>query len=411
MMKSIFRVVFYLRSNYVNKEGKTSVMLRIYLNNERLSLGSTGIAITASQWDKDKERIKGRTTDALSTNLQLDNIASGLQAIFRKIEMSDHLSLERIKSEFLGKKDEIDTLMQLFEKHNTDISKQVGISVSKATLQKYNVCKRHFSDFLDKQYKRNDLKLTELTYLVIREFDLYLRTVVGQNANTATKTMKTFKTITLLGQKMGVLFHDPFMNHRFHLEPVNRGFLTDEEILLIANKEIGIPRLELVRDIFIFSCFTGLAYIDVSNLTPDHIVTLGDKQWIMTQRQKTSVETNILLLDIPKAIIDKYCDNPAYPKRENKLFPILSNQKMNAYLKEIADLCGIKKNLSFHLARHTFATMSLSKGVPMESVSKMLDHTNIKTTQIYARITNKKIEHDMEELAGKLGKFNNAMGI
>ena len=410
-MKSIFRVVFYLRSNYVNKEGKTSVMLRIYLNNERLSLGSTGIAITASQWDKDKERIKGRTTDALSTNLQLDNIASGLQAIFRKIEMSDDLSLERIKSEFLGKKDEIDTLMQLFEKHNTDISKQVGISVSKATLQKYNVCKRHFSDFLDKQYKRNDLKLTELTYLVIREFDLYLRTVVGQNSNTATKTMKTFKTITLLGQKMGVLLHDPFMNHRFHLEPVNRGFLTDEEILLIANKEIGIPRLELVRDIFIFSCFTGLAYIDVSNLTPDHIVTLGDKQWIMTQRQKTSVETNILLLDIPKAIIDKYCDNPAYPKRENKLFPILSNQKMNAYLKEIADLCGIKKNLTFHLARHTFATMSLSKGVPMESVSKMLGHTNIKTTQIYARITNKKIEHDMEKLAGKLGKFNNAMGI
>ena len=411
MMKSIFRVVFYLRSNYVNKEGKTSVMLRIYLNNERLSLGSTGIAITASQWDKDKERIKGRTTDALSTNLQLDNIAGGLQAIFRKIEMSDDLSLERIKSEFLGKKDEIDTLMQLFEKYNTDISKQVGISVSKATLQKYNVCKRHFSDFLDKQYKRNDLKLTELTYLVIREFDLYLRTVVGQNSNTATKTMKTFKTITLLGQKMGVLLHDPFMNHRFHLEPVNRGFLTDEEILLIANKEIGIPRLELVRDIFIFSCFTGLAYIDVSNLTPDHIVTLGNKQWIMTQRQKTSVETNILLLDIPKAIIDKYCDNPAYPKRENKLFPILSNQKMNAYLKEIADLCGVKKNLTFHLARHTFATMSLSKGVPMESVSKMLGHTNIKTTQIYARITNKKIEHDMEELAGKLGKFNNAMGI
>ena len=411
MMKSIFRVVFYLRSNYVNKEGKTSVMLRIYLNNERLSLGSTGIAITASQWDKDKERIKGRTTDALSTNLQLDNIASGLQAIFRKIEMSDDLSLERIKSEFLGKKDEIDTFMQLFEKHNTDISKQVGTSVSKATLQKYNVCKRHFSDFLDKQYKRNDLKLTELTYLVIREFDLYLRTVVGQNSNTATKTMKTFKTITLLGQKMGVLLHDPFMNHRFHLEPVNRGFLTDEEILLIANKEIGIPRLELVRDIFIFSCFTGLAYIDVSNLTPEHIVTLGDKQWIMTQRQKTSVETNILLLDIPKAIIDKYCDKPAYPKRENKLFPILSNQKMNAYLKEIADLCGIKKNLTFHLARHTFATMSLSKGVPMESVSKMLGHTNIKTTQIYARITNKKIEHDMEKLAGKLGKFNNAMGI
>ena len=408
MMKSIFRVVFYLRSNYVNKEGKTSVMLRIYLNNERLSLGSTGISVKSSQWDKEKERIKGRTTEALNTNLQLDNIASGLQSIFRRIEMSDVVSLERIKSEFLGKKEEIDTLMQLFEKHNGDVAKQVGVSVGKATLQKYNVCKRHFSEFLKKQYKRSDLKLTELTYVVIREFDLYLRTEVGQNPNTATKTMKTFKTITLLGQKMGVLLHDPFMNHRFHIEPVNRGFLTDEEILLIANKDLGISRLELVRDIFIFSCFTGLAYIDVSNLTPDHIVTLGDKQWIMTQRQKTSVETNVLLLDIPKAIIAKY-GGKTY--RNGKLFPMLTNQKTNSYLKEIADICGIKKNLTFHLARHTFATMSLSKGVPMESVSKMLGHTNIRTTQIYARITNKKIEHDMEELADKLDKFNDAMGL
>ena len=408
MMKSIFRVVFYLRSNYVNKEGKTSVMLRIYLNNERLSLGSTGISVKSSQWDKEKERIKGRTTEALNTNLQLDNIASGLQSIFRRIEMSDVVSLERIKSEFLGKKEEIDTLMQLFEKHNGDVAKQVGVSVGKATLQKYNVCKRHFSEFLEKQYKRSDLKLTELTYVVIREFDLYLRTEVGQNANTATKTMKTFKTITLLGQKMGVLLHDPFMNHRFHIEPVNRGFLTDEEILLIANKDLGILRLELVRDIFIFSCFTGLAYIDVSNLTPNHIVTLGDKQWIMTQRQKTSVETNVLLLDIPKAIIAKY-GGKTY--RNGKLFPMLTNQKTNSYLKEIADICGIKKNLTFHLARHTFATMSLSKGVPIESVSKMLGHTNIRTTQIYARITNKKIEHDMEELADKLDKFNDAMGL
>ena len=407
-MKSIFRVVFYLRSNYVNKEGKTSVMLRIYLNNERLSLGSTGISVKSSQWDKEKERIKGRTTEALNTNLQLDNIASGLQSIFRRIEMSDVVSLERIKSEFLGKKEEIDTLMQLFEKHNGDVAKQVGVSVGKATLQKYNVCKRHFSEFLEKQYKRSDLKLTELTYVVIREFDLYLRTEVGQNPNTATKTMKTFKTITLLGQKMGVLLHDPFMNHRFHIEPVNRGFLTDEEILLIANKDLGISRLELIRDIFIFSCFTGLAYIDVSNLTPDHIVTLGDKQWIMTQRQKTSVETNVLLLDIPKAIIAKY-GGKTY--RNGKLFPMLTNQKTNSYLKEIADICGIKKNLTFHLARHTFATMSLSKGVPMESVSKMLGHTNIRTTQIYARITNKKIEHDMEELADKLDKFNDAMGL
>ena len=322
--------------------------------------------------------------------------------------MTDAISLERIKSEYLGKKEEVETMMTLFDKHNKDIAKQVGISVSAATFQKYNVCKRHFTTFLQDKYKRSHIRLSELTYIIIHDFDIYLRTVVGQNPNTATKTMKTFKTIMILGRKMGVIHHDPFLNHRFHLEPVNRGFLTDEEILKIANKDLGIQRLELVRDLFVFSCFTGLAYIDVANLTPENIVTLDDKQWIMTKRQKTSVATNVLLLDIPKNIIEKY-SGKTY--RDGKLFPMLTNQRTNSYLKEIADICGIKKDLTFHMARHTFATMSLSKGVSMESVSKMLGHTNIKTTQIYARITNKKIEHDMEQLAGKLDKFNVAMGI
>jgi len=407
-MKAIFRAVFYLRSNYVNKEGKTPVMLRIYLNNERLSIGSTGIAVQQSQWDREKERLKGRTTEALSTNLELDNIQSGLQTIFKKVEMTDEVSLERIKSEYLGKKEDVDTLMSLFNKHNSDVARQVGVSVEAATLQKYNVCKKHFSNFLRDKYGRSDIRLSELGYIVIHDFDIYLRTVVGQNPNTATRMMKTFKTITILGRKLGVLHHDPFLNIRFHMEPVNRGFLTDEEILKIANKDFGIGRLELVRDVFVFSCFTGLAYIDVYNLAPENIVTLNGKQWIMTKRQKTSVETNVLLLDIPKSIIAKY-SGKTY--RDGKLFPMLTNQKLNSYLKEIADICGIKKNLTFHLARHTFATMSLSKGVPIESVSKMLGHTNIKTTQLYARITNKKIEHDMEQLADKLGKFNSAMGL
>lgn len=407
-MKAIFRAVFYLRSNYVNKEGKTPVMLRIYLNNERLSIGSTGIAVQQSQWDREKERLKGRTTEALFTNLELDNIQSGLQTIFKKIEMTDEVSLERIKSEYLGKKEDVDTLMSLFNKHNSDVARQVGVSVEAATLQKYNVCKKHFSNFLRDKYGRSDIRLSELGYIVIHDFDIYLRTVVGQNPNTATRMMKTFKTITILGRKLGVLHHDPFLNIRFHMEPVNRGFLTDEEILKIANKDFGIGRLELVRDVFVFSCFTGLAYIDVYNLAPENIVTLNGKQWIMTKRQKTSVETNVLLLDIPKSIIAKY-SGKTY--RDGKLFPMLTNQKLNSYLKEIADICGIKKNLTFHLARHTFATMSLSKGVPIESVSKMLGHTNIKTTQIYARITNKKIEHDMDELADKLGSFNTALGI
>mgnify|MGYP000311684125 CR=1 FL=1 len=226
-------------------------------------------------------------------------------------------------------------------------------------------------------------------------------TVAKCRPNTSTKILKFLKTITIYGQKHGFLAHDPFANKRFHLENTDRGFLTDEEIKKLIHKEMASPRLDLVRDIFLFSCFTGLAYIDVANLTEDNIVELDGRKWIMTRRQKTRVATNIILLDIPKRIIEKYA-----PVRKNgHLLPILSNQKMNAYLKEIADLCNIRKPLSFHMARHTFATMSLSKGVPIESVSKMLGHTNIKTTQIYARITNKKIEQDMLKLSDKLDIF------
>jgi len=181
---------------------------------------------------------------------------------------------------------------------------------------------------------------------------------------------------------------------------VDRGYLTQEDVEKILKKEFAIKRLELVRDIFIFSCFTGLAYIDVKNLTEKNVRTSFDGNlWIMTKRQKTKVESNILLLDVPKMILEKY--KGVSPN--DKLLPILSNQKMNSYLKEIGDVCEIDKELTFHLARHTFATtITLAKGVPIETVSKMLGHTNIKTTQIYARITDSKISNDMQALAGKL---------
>ncbi|WP_373829404.1 site-specific integrase [Bacteroides heparinolyticus] len=407
-MRMNFKVSFYLRSNYENKEGKSPVMLRVFLNGEMANFGSTKIFVDKTMWNNSDSRLRGRTSEALSVNAALDSISTTLNSIFHKFENDETLSLDKIRSYFVGKDREYTTFLPVFDKFNDDIRQRVGHTISQDSLQKYSVLRRHFGEFLSYKYARKDINLTEFTPAVVQDFELYLSTTAGCSYNTSVKKMKTLKTITIYAQKRGYLLHDPFLNHRFHLEPVNRGFLTDEEILKIANKDLGIQRLEQVRDMFIFSCFTGLAYIDVANLTSEHIVTLDDKQWIMTKRQKTSVETNVLLLDIPKSIIAKY-NHKTY--RDGKLFPMLSNQKTNSYLKEIADLCGIKKNLTFHLARHTFATMSLSKGVPMESVSKMLGHTNIKTTQIYARITNKKIEHDMEQLADKLGKFNTAMGV
>ena len=403
-----FKVSFYLRSNYENKEGKSPVMLRIFLGGEMTNFGTTKIFVKKSLWSNATSRLRGRTTEALSVNAALDAISTTLHGIYRKYENDESLSLDLIRTVYFGKNREFTSFLPVFDKFLEDIKQRVGKTIGADSLQKYSVLRRHFAEFLMYKYSRKDIGLNEFTPAVVQDFHLYMSTVTGCAYNTSVKKVKTLKTITIYAQKRGFLLHDPFVNHHFHMEPVDRGFLTDEEILRVANKDLGIQRLELVRDIFIFSCFTGLAYIDVSNLTPDHIVTMDDKQWIMTKRQKTSVETNVLLLDIPRAIIAKY-SHKTY--RDGKLFPVLTNQKTNSYLKEIADLCEIKKKLTFHLARHTFATMSLSKGVPIESVSKMLGHTNIRTTQIYARITNKKIEHDMEQLSEKLGKFNSAMGI
>ncbi|KGL47525.1 MULTISPECIES: site-specific integrase [Bacteroidales] len=407
-MKQNFKVSFYLRSNYENKEGKSPVMLRVFLNGEMANFGSTKIFVDKSLWSNTTSRLKGRTADALTANAALDGISYTLNAIYRKFEDDETLSMDKIRSIFCGKTKEYVNFLPVFDSFIEGVKQRVGRTISKDSLQKYSVVRRHFYEFLIHKYSRKDIGLTELSPSVIQDFELYLSTVAGCSHNTTVKKMKSLKTITIYAQKRGILLHDPFLDYGFHLKPVNRDFLTDEEILKIANKDLELQRLELVRDIFIFSCFTGLAYIDVANLTPAHIVTMDNKLWIMTQRQKSGISSNILLLDIPKSIIAKY-GNQTY--REGKLLPILSNQKTNAYLKEIADLCGIEKNLTFHVARHTFATMSLSKGVPMESVSKMLGHTNIRTTQIYARITNKKVEHDMEQLAEKLDKFNTAMGI
>ena len=263
---------------------------------------------------------------------------------------------------------------------------------------------KHFLSFLKSKHGWTSVSPFDVTPALISDFGIYLRTIGGMQENTATKTLKTLKTVTIQAQKVGFLDHDPFINLRFHLKPVDRGFLTEEEIEVLMSKQFAVKRLEHVRDIFVFSCFTGLAYIDVSNLTEENIVTLGGTDWIMTKRQKTSITENVPILDVAREIINKYHSSA---DRNGHLLPILSNQKMNAYLKEIADLCGIKKRLSYHMARHTYATLLLSKGVPMETVSKLLGHTNIKTTQIYARITNKKIEQDVMRVADQLNAFSN----
>ena len=397
-MKTTFKVSYYLRSNYENKEGKSPVMLRMYLGGEMANLGSTKIFVDKSKWSNKTSRMIGRTAEALSVNASIDALTTTLMQIYRKYETSESLSLDLIRSVFLGTDKEFTTFLPIFDKYIDSITQQVGKTLTKGTLYKYKVVRQNFEDFLQEKYHRKDIGLTELTSAVVQDFELYLTSVVGGVHNTTTKKLRNLKTVINYARNRGLIMHDPFANHKLHYELVDRGYLTEEEVLRIMKKRFEIERLELVRNIFIFSCFTGLAYIDVYNLTYDKIVTVENRQWLITKRYKTSIDENVILLDIPLAIIRKYYD---IDRKGGKVFPMMSNQRLNSYLKEIADLCGIKKNLTFHTARHTFATtICLENGLPIETVSKMLGHRFISTTELYAKVSKSKIAREMKPLMG-----------
>ena len=305
-MRMIFKVSYYVRSNYENKQGKSPLMIRIFLNGEMLNVGSSGIYIDKKLWNNSTNRVKGRGSESLNLNAQLDNISNSLQMIFKKHEFDEDLTLDKIKSIFLGKNKVKTTFVEFYDKYLEDIKAQVGAGKSIALYHKYSAARNHFVNFLHVKYGRRDLMPSELTHLIIHDFEIYLKTVVSLRSNSATKTLKFFKTVVIFAQKCGVMTHDPFLNHHFHMEPVDRGFLTDEEIQRIMQKDFEIPRLEMVRDVFIFSCFCGLAYIDVAHLTQENIITLDNRPWIIINRQKTNVQSNIPLLEIPRMILDKY---------------------------------------------------------------------------------------------------------
>ena len=367
-------------------------MIRLCLDRDRLCIGTTGITIDPTLWDKDYQKVKGRTTVALQVNKKLEGIRTELQGIADKLELENTLSLDKVKAAYQHEDVEYNTIGQLFDKYISNVKAKTGTTLSETSYHKYELCRKRFMEMLEAKYHCKDMLLRELNPTVIEDYYIYLTTSVGHCNNTAVKTMKTMRTVILHGIKMGVLHNDPYLGVQFHMDDVDRGYLTEEEIKAIMEKPFHLKRLELTRDLFIFSCFTGLAYIDVKALKPENIVNLNGVEWISSRRIKTGTKISVVLFEGAKLIIEKYKN---HPRKKGHVLPIYSNQKTNDYLKEIATACGIDKDITFHMARHTFATLTLSKGVPIESVSRMLGHKNIKTTQIYAKITNKKIEEDM----------------
>jgi len=400
IMRSTFKILFYIKKNAIKSNGKAPIMARITLNGE-IAQFSLKCEVNPSEWNPAIGRAIGRSGSAQNLNGLLDTFRVSLTQHYREISNRESLvTAEKVRNAFLGFQSRSETLLDLFMKHTENLKVRIGKDRSKDNYEKYARTTKRLAEFMKSKYNISDISLKEINHSFLYEFEIYLKTIHNCGQNTTAKFMQRLRTVILIAKSNGWIHIDPYANYKFHMEKTEREFLTELELERMMQKKFSVKRLEQVRDIFIFSCFTGLAYIDVFNLKESNIRTAFDENlWIMGKRVKTGVSYRVPLMEIPKRIINKYRgDLP-----DGHLLPVISNQKMNAYLKEIADLCEINKNLSFHVARHSFATtVTLSKGVSIESVSKMLGHTNIKTTQIYARITDNKIQNDMEMLAGKL---------
>ncbi|CAM2774983.1 Site-specific recombinase XerD [Flavobacterium succinicans] len=404
-MKEKITLHFYAKATKSNSSGLLPIYVRLTIDGKRLEY-STKKFIDVSKWSKDLNRMKGNSEEARSINSLLDFTRNRINEIhFELLKESKTIHIDEFKNMLLGIKERERLLIPIFEEHNRKIKELIGLEYAAGTYERYETSLKHTKDFLYWKYNVQDIAINKIDHAFITEYEFYLRSERKCANNTAVKYIKNFHKVINQCLANGWLDRDPFANYKSKVKEVIREFLDEKEIEDIINKDFGIDRLEVVRDIFIFSCFTGLAYIDVQQLTLDNI-TLGidGDKWIFKNRQKTDVTSKIPLLPKAMEIIKKYENHP-FCVNQNKLLPILSNQRMNSYLKEIATLCGIKKDLTFHIARHTFATtITLTNGVPIETVSKMLGHTNLKTTQHYAKILDKKISQDMMILKTKLAQ-------
>lgn len=399
-MSNLFSILFFPKRGRSTQEDYAVLYSRITYSGKRAEF-STSRKINLKNWNSKRGKARGTSEESRSINRFIDSIRASLYEIHDRLLRDDRLiSATAIKDIYLGKEAKQYMLLEIFQDHNDQMQSLVGKGYTKGTLQRYSACKQHIDDYLVFRGKSKDIPVEEVDHKFITGFDYFLRSEKDCVHNTAQKYIVNFKKIIRIAYANQWIEKDPFFHWKGSWKSSEREFLDDKELQELAEKEFGIPRLELVRDIFLFCCYTGLAFADVKKLSLDDIVIhISGKKWIKTQRQKTKSLSSIPLLEIPEAILEKYADHPQV-KSGKGVLPVLTNQKSNSYLKEIADVCGIKKNLTTHLARHTFATtVTLSKGVPIESVGKMLGHRSLKTTQIYAKVLDEKVGRDMELLS------------
>ena len=399
-MKSTFRILFYGRTNEQRKDGTMPLTARVTINGETVAF-NIKMSVSVAIWDGKSSRAKGRSPEATRINRYLESINARLISIYQNLtEAGEIITPQILRDEFLGVGVKNTSLLTIFNEFNERQEQLIGIDITQSTFNKFDLTYRRLEEFLRKKRNREDIPIRQVDRTFVLDFEAFLKVEHGLSLNSSEKLMRIFKRITTMCFRNGMMPRDPFCDVRLKKEKKDRGYLTRAELELFINYKPENKRLERVKDRFIFCCFTGFDFSTSSLLTPKNIVQADDgSTWIETHRVKTGVASKVKLLDIPLSILRKY----EKERTGGYLLPIISNAKYNDYLKEIAAILGIQKRVTSHLARHTFATtVTYANGVSIESISKMLGHTKLATTQIYARIVDQTVSREMDKLSAAL---------
>lgn len=395
MARHTFTINFSACKSKARKNGLVPINVSITLNGERVTF-TTGKYIQPAQWDTTKQRAKGSSESSQVINDSLQQIRNKIYQ--KETELMNRgyiVNASTLRDACLDKMESIQnkTLCQIFEGYLIDARKAIDIEVKKDTVYSYERTYDILKDYMKQEYDRDDFALQELNYDFIEKFNLYLKSDLKHKKNTAVKHLRCLMRVVSVAVANRYLDIDPFRNYKAQREVCERVFLTEDELRTLINKDFHIKRLERVRDMFVFCCFTGLSYSDAKTLAPEHFeIDANGRTWIKKRRVKTGVLFRVPLLPIPKLILEKY-------KGGDKLLPIVDLSSTDAYLKEIAELCGINKNISSHTARFTFATtVTITNRISMDVVSKMMGHTHTRMTNHYAKIIDKYIAEEMDKI-------------
>lgn len=408
-MKTNFSVLFFLKKPKNYTQGAVYfIFLRITVDGVRSEM-STSRNCEPERWNAKAGKVIGTKEDVKILNAYLENMKAEVYEAHSQLSVDGaEITANSVKCKFLGKEEKAHTIMEAIKTHNEKMKALVEKEeYAPGTLRRFEVLERHVADYVTAKYGRADFNVKRIDHEFIDGFDFYLHTVKENDTNTANKHIKNLKKIVSICRKYKWINSDPFFGHTLKSKPVHREFLTADELHKITEKQFTTDRLSQVRDFFLFSCYTGLSYADVQKLKRADIgVGVDGERWVFTYRKKTDTRVAIPLLPIAASILDRYNNHP-YCLNSNNALPISSNQKMNEYLVEIAALSGVNKTLGNRIAKRTFGTtVTLLNGVPIESVSKMLGHTNIRTTQLYAKVLDKKVSEDMAPLMRKFVALN-----